>query len=695
MNNFKATKLRRATAFLMSLIVSFSTFASDSALLKAYAADSASSVTSSVTNEGNTDVSVTKNAVIDGEGNVTITFDVENKTTNEDVVTSTDAEIIFVVDTSGSMTQNNKMEAVKAAALDFAKDIFDANKGDNIKLGVLPFNKDSERIELDDNYDDVAAAINLLNAEYGTGTNLQSAIHSARESFSDSDCKKIMVLLTDGSVNYSYQGDTITRNKVRLNSGEETYLVTNFPSYEEIFRLGDGSNYGYGTGYGSKKYTVTQHYYLDKQTQEEIEEQYVAWDKAYNTGVDIRSHYEAVVKNRYNSNNSTTDWGYLDKNGQWKSSYFNSNGRRISLTRSDRGNTIVVYDKEVKKVDYSLEVANNGVPTVSEAYLAKNEGIEVYTIAYGYEKFDTNIRKFIDFVMTNSASSTSKYSKANTAAESISAIVKSITEKVNKSIELARGTKIVDILPEYLKVTGATAAKVGDGKAPDAPSDSYLTTPNKVEWSLGEANHATLTINAKIDVDKLVEITGHDLSYFADGKEINLNGTVTVTYRDINENPKEDTRISGSNVPTGIVKTYPYTISYTLDGEPMADYPTVSGYALKGQTIDIATIPTGNYGEPVVKRGQETITKSTDGGYHFAVAESNNDVIVALSTASHTVSFYGGADGKTFISKATVEHGASAAEFEPTADKIPAVEGKHFTGWNTTFTEIVDDLDVI
>ena len=245
MNNFKATKIKRATAFLMSLIVSFTALVSDASLLKAYAQGTDSSVTSSVTNEGNTDVAVTKNAVIDGEGNVTITFDVENLTTTQEVETSTAAEIIFLMDTSGTMSgslSGDKLPTAKAAAKNFAKAIFDANKGDNIKVGVIAFNDSATSTTLKDNYDDVESMID--NLPVGVQTNIQMGIHAARESFSNNDCTKILVILTDGEPTASYKGTGVTLDKIVLNAKDdegvsEKYLLSKFDYTQKLGGSGE------------------------------------------------------------------------------------------------------------------------------------------------------------------------------------------------------------------------------------------------------------------------------------------------------------------------------------------------------------------------------------------------------------------------------------------------------------------------
>nr|MCR4727453.1 VWA domain-containing protein [Lachnospiraceae bacterium] len=645
MKNFKTHKLRRAAAFLMSMVLSFTTLASDASLLSAYAATPTANVKSSVTNStGNADVSVTKSATVDGKGNVTITFDVENKSTTQTVVTSTATEVVFVMDLSGSM-QNSKERNARAAAKQFAAKLLDTsenglNKDHNIKVGFVGFNDGATGYALTDSLTQANANIDKLVAEDDTGTNIQAGIHTARSLFSNTDCKKIMIVLSDGEATYSYEPTHMSNTQITLPDGSVTSWIDTFDY---------GTTKGNGIGYN-----------------------YYGWTYLYSP-----SHRALQIQYKFHLF-SSDDW-YVTLNGLEMEEYYNAAGQYVDVPHS-RGNYIEVYGDALD---------DHGLPAISEAQLAKNGGVEIFSISYGVAE---NEQSNASYVLKNVASTADKYKTSNAAAANLNAVVGAITKEVEHSIELARGTKIVDQLPSYMTIVDASAQSKEKGKNTDAPL--FTTGASSIEWSLGEAKKATLTISAKVDIAAAVAANGLTMEDFKNGKEIKLNDSVTITYKDKDGNNKTDTSISGANVPAGIIKTYPYSISYTLDGATVASLPAVSGYAFEGQSINIP-IPVGNYKTPVVKRGNTAISASEDGNYYFAAGTSNNNIVVALKTATHTVSFYGGADGKTFISKATVEHGASAAEFEPTADKIPAVEGKHFTGWNTTFTEIVDDLDVI
>lgn len=152
------------------------------------------------------------------------------------------AEIVLVIDRSGSMKDTNKEQKitkVKNAAKDFCKTILDG-KGDNVKISIVSYaSSASLDIESSNNLDNLNSKIELLNADGGTNT--EEGIKEAKNIISNINAdKKYVVLFTDGLPTYNtyyadknymdedgkyYKGIPIwSTDLLRLgNRGSETY----------------------------------------------------------------------------------------------------------------------------------------------------------------------------------------------------------------------------------------------------------------------------------------------------------------------------------------------------------------------------------------------------------------------------------------------------------------------------------------
>lgn len=152
------------------------------------------------------------------------------------------AEIVLVIDRSGSMKDTNKEQKitkVKNAAKHFCEIILDG-KGDNVKISIVSYaSSASLDIESSNNLDNLNSKIELLNADGGTNT--EEGIKEAKNIISNINAdKKYVVLFTDGLPTYNtyyadknymdedgkyYKGIPIwSTDLLRLgNRGSETY----------------------------------------------------------------------------------------------------------------------------------------------------------------------------------------------------------------------------------------------------------------------------------------------------------------------------------------------------------------------------------------------------------------------------------------------------------------------------------------
>ena len=115
------------------------------------------------------------------------------------------AEIVLVIDRSGSMKDTNKEQKitkVKNAAKDFCKTILDG-KGDNVKISIVSYaSSASLDIKSSNNLNNLNSKIDSLKANGGTNT--EEGIKEAKNIISNINAdKKYVVLFTDGLPTYN------------------------------------------------------------------------------------------------------------------------------------------------------------------------------------------------------------------------------------------------------------------------------------------------------------------------------------------------------------------------------------------------------------------------------------------------------------------------------------------------------------
>ena len=116
---------------------------------------------------------------------------------NNNVTTYDKLDVVLVLDSSGSMGDDNKLTDLKAAARDLVNTLM--TDGTN-QVGVVEFGTNVKRThKLTTNKNDVNRFINRMSAD--GGTNIQQAIESANTILKDgkrNDAQQIVIILTDG-----------------------------------------------------------------------------------------------------------------------------------------------------------------------------------------------------------------------------------------------------------------------------------------------------------------------------------------------------------------------------------------------------------------------------------------------------------------------------------------------------------------
>lgn len=124
------------------------------------------------------------------------------------------SSVFFLLDCSGSMSSNNKLQFAKNGGIEYA---MDANsKG--YKIGLISFGSSAKKIlDLQDKIENFK--IQILNLKVEGSTNLTDAIHIAREILSANIGERIIFIVTDGFPDNS--DSAISEAKLAAKSGIE------------------------------------------------------------------------------------------------------------------------------------------------------------------------------------------------------------------------------------------------------------------------------------------------------------------------------------------------------------------------------------------------------------------------------------------------------------------------------------------
>ncbi len=619
-----------------------------------------------------------------------LTFEVDgnNATVSQAAIGKTD--IVLVVDLSGSMDANGKDTRVQTAANSFVDTILtDANK-ENVRMAVVSYQKAATtQSVLTNSTETLKEAIGKLDAPDDAGTNIQAGLKTAKDMLSASDAvNKIVILLSDGEPTYSFKVSGTNTEKTALNTEDKEILAISF-DYSNT--KGSGNSYTYSNdvirnaGWYTENELVTNNDSKVTYRGNKVEGTNGTIKYLANFSYDNAAGYTRKSVSR---KNWFADWKYQGADGNkhvvdggYVSNSFGSNSGYVYV--KEYVNISVVYHT-------AISFSNNGIPTISEAQLAKNAGIDIYTIGY-----DVANNSNAQFVMKNVASSLSKYYTASVTntSQAIENVLANIATSVDAIIEAAKGARLVDELPPYMK-----AKSVDKTAAATISADAY---GNNVSWNLGDLGKntkQTLKITCEVNLDGMCAAFADSHSEYANadavkaaissGAEVwfDLNKLCTLTYTDKDNNPVSNTSISSitAKVPQGKIDIYKITVSYYEDGVAIPNSTKVK-YGYKGQTVHFDQL--NDYTNDTVNKYNKTKTKITGSASLDVVADKNKEVRVDYYKNEFDVVYYDTIAEKN-VKTVTVKYGDSVKAADVPA--VPTHEGYKDGAWDTAVTSLTN-----
>ena len=158
------------------------------------------------------------------------------------------SKVVLVIDTSGSMNDNQRMEKTKEAAKVFVNTLYPSESEKKADIAIVGYETNvSEKAGFNSSKQDLMNAINGLSANGGTFT--QGGVHKARELLEGGGNEnKYIVLLSDGEPTYCNNIKDIKglniKNKVIIDNIAET-------NYRYDKKIGNGGDRYANTGFGS------------------------------------------------------------------------------------------------------------------------------------------------------------------------------------------------------------------------------------------------------------------------------------------------------------------------------------------------------------------------------------------------------------------------------------------------------------
>lgn len=227
-------------------------------------------------------------------------------------VSTPEVDAVLVIDLSGSMNDNNKLNDAKAAAKKFVDKFFGkdalASYKKSVRIAVVGYNGSAKVYAGLTKVENANDLYTLFGSGYGSlsaggGTNIQDGIYQAQQILKNgrAGAKKVMVVLSDGEPTYSFDADVAHT----FGQNEETYGVkkNNFlyvvSEIDHTDRVGSGSAYATGAYhyyyYCKDDKNVQQYYYVQNHGVGTVSEAY--WAKKdgttiYSIGFGI-SQYES------------------------------------------------------------------------------------------------------------------------------------------------------------------------------------------------------------------------------------------------------------------------------------------------------------------------------------------------------------------------------------------------------------------
>lgn len=192
-------------------------------------------------------------------------------------VSTPEVDAVLVIDLSGSMNDNNKLNDAKAAAKKFVDKFFGkdapASYKKSVRIAVVGYNGYATAYADLTEAKDADALYTLFGSGYGSlsaggGTNIQDGIYRAQQILKNgrAGAKKVMVVLSDGEPTYSFDANVAHT----FGQNEETYGVKKNNFLYVVSEIDHTGRVGSGSAYATGDY----HYYYYYCTDDKNGQQY-------------------------------------------------------------------------------------------------------------------------------------------------------------------------------------------------------------------------------------------------------------------------------------------------------------------------------------------------------------------------------------------------------------------------------------
>ena len=391
-------------------------------------------------------------------------YDVTIEITADEIIAATpDTDVVLVMDTSGSMGDNNKIANAKAAAEAFCNTMLSDELAGKVRVGLVTFAGAAQlatRSPLVDSTqrDTLISTIRGLSPPTG-GTNIQAGIKRAQEILEASDkpeANKVIVLLGDGNPTFSY---TAT-------------------GYKQISNMGFDPGSHFSTFFAGNR-----------------------WPN-YSTSTTPAPSNNTTILTQF----STTEKG---------------DGANDTFSNYDVGSPVI-------------RVNNNGLPTISQAYLAAEQGIKTYTIGFGIgaNSFAERILKDVagvgdGFYRLVNASSGSAIEELK---EAFGAIANAILSPIRD------GMLYDEFLVTAPILDNTTITSHGNTNGTEGPFGTFNAENGAITWTLGDVNfkNGTVTLTYTVWLNPYAS----RVDPYSDSAQLNSN-TVYLQYKDLNDQPRQ------------------------------------------------------------------------------------------------------------------------------------------------------------
>lgn len=514
----------------------------------------------------------------------------------EQTTGSAPLDIVLVLDQSGSMAENNKLDKLKNAVRNFVDTVKKDAADNEVEHRIAIVGFASNRTEGGSNSED--------GAWYNTG------------------------IFVNGKLkNYeTYEGDWTNVYLTSDSKPDDDYEYSAYLKSYSIFRTGieynaEKQEWGYWSGFwGDKWNTITPKTVANDDNSDHIQVQRRA--KAGYIGLTAADYQDALVKSSETSFSTAID--NLSASGATRASYGMEMANNVFANNSseERSRVVVFFtDGEPGKSGYETSEAGRAI---AQAHATKNTyGAKVFSVGM-FDNPSTHVGKFMDYVSSNypNANASSNWlgnwtiTHGNKDADkfymtvendNLSDVFQTISGSILKpGVTANADTVLTDTLSQYFDfdgvtvengtVTGVTVKKVAyagndawatdgeditsvvtvhlNGKAVEVSGFDYSDEKNVVtDRTTPSGYKLVVTFNVKPDIS----YTNWDAS----GEYATNKGNATVTHPNI----EEPIAIAAS--PEVYVKTYQVTYGFDTTAPDGATHPEDNQYYISGQTADV------------------------------------------------------------------------------------------------------------